>query len=88
MDEAIEEVMAKDICSINATVTEQAVAEASAEAEANAGLGLATLVLETVVEAEALEAVAEGDLVTIVSLQSGDPEAMTLEEASPKKHGM
>uniref|UniRef100_A0A0E0KPK3 Uncharacterized protein n=1 Tax=Oryza punctata TaxID=4537 RepID=A0A0E0KPK3_ORYPU len=67
MDEAIEEVMAEDIHSMNATTTEQMVTEAGVEAEANTGLGLAADVLETVAEAEALEAVAEGDVVTIVS---------------------
>uniref|UniRef100_A0A0E0LHV6 Uncharacterized protein n=1 Tax=Oryza punctata TaxID=4537 RepID=A0A0E0LHV6_ORYPU len=83
---AIEEVMAEDMHSMNATVIEQAVAKAGAEVEANTELGLAAEVLETVAEAEALEA--ESDVVTAVSRQSGDLEAMTLEEASPEKHGM
>uniref|UniRef100_A0A0E0M018 Uncharacterized protein n=1 Tax=Oryza punctata TaxID=4537 RepID=A0A0E0M018_ORYPU len=79
MDAAIKEVMAEDMHSTNATATEQAVVEDGTEAEANTILGLATKVLEMVAEAKALEATAEGDV-------SGDPEAMTPEEASPEKH--
>lgn len=96
MDKAIEEVMAEAMNSMNVKATEQAVAEAGAEAEANTVVGLDAEVLETVAEAKALETMAEaealdtaveGDMVTVVSRPSGDPKAMTSEEASPEKHG-